>query len=240
MKRILITGITGNLGRAAAKYFGDEGWEVDGVSRSASLLHPAARGIKGVQMNSVFPVDLANWTETENYIQSRESEYDIVFMTHGTQQKVLISEFNWGNFEDIIGNNLNSAAILSMALMRYDKLNPSALVVYCSSIQASQPRAGRGLYAIAKSGLEALTRTMAVELAPEGRAIALRLGQMESTMKGITFTPEDEKAIREYTPLPWVSFEDTARLVLNLYAQPSISGEVIEISSLHKFGIWPK
>lgn len=221
MKRILVTGVTGNLGRAANNLFEGMGtWETVGVSRETGL-------------------DLNDWAKVVELVYNQNA-FDIVFMTHGTQQKRLIQDFDQDAWNDIVGNNLKSAAILSAALMRYNKINLGGLVVYCSSIQATQPRAGRGLYAIAKSGLEALTRAMAVEMAPGGRAVGLRLGQMAATMKGITFTEQDIKAIKPYTPLPWVEFYDIARLVYDLYHQPSLSGEVIEVSSLHKFSVWPK
>lgn len=219
-KRILVTGITGNLGKAAAKHFDETGWNVVGVSRGAGL-------------------DLTNWEATAQFIAG-QSPFDIVFMTHGVQRKVMIKEFNKDDLANILDNNLTSAMVLSSALLKYNGLNPGALVVYSSSIQATQPRAGRGLYCVAKAGLEALGRSMAVELDEGRRAIALRLGQMTGQMKGIHFDEAEAKRISKKTPLPWVAFDDMARFVLNLYYQLSISGEVIEISSGHKFSVWPE
>lgn len=220
MKRILITGNFGNLGTAAERLFTGAGWEVVGASRRS-----------GIQ--------LLNWVLVKNFI-AEQKPFDIVLMAHGTQKKVAIAEYNEYHWETIFENNLKSAVILSKSLLKAKKLNPGALVVYCSSIQATQPRAGRGLYAMAKSGLETLARSMAVEAAPEVRAMTLRLGQMEAQMEGPIFSEDEQREIKSRTPLPWVGFEDTARLVMNLYEQPSLSGEVFEISSLHKFSIWPE
>jgi NAD(P)-dependent dehydrogenase (short-subunit alcohol dehydrogenase family) len=231
--RILITGITGNLGKAAWNVFSDAGWQISGLSREKSISH------SGWATCVDSGVNLSYWQEVETFIDHAEP-FDLVFMTHGTQQKVMIPDFTQTAWERVVDNNLKSAAILSSALLKCGRLEPGCLVVYCSSIQATQPRAGRGLYAVAKGGLESLARTMAVELAPDGRAIALRLGQMAETMKGISFTPEDAEAIKGFTPLPWVNFENTARLVLNLYSQPSISGVIYDIDSLHHLSIWPQ
>lgn len=221
MKRILITGITGNLGRGAESVFAEVGgWHVEGVSRQTGL-------------------DLAAWGAVRQWAEYQDP-FDIVLMAHGVQKKVMISEFDQDSWAQVVDGNLKSAAILSMALVKYKLLNPGALVVYCSSIQATQPRAGRGLYAMAKGGLEVLGRAMAIELAPEARAMTLRLGQMQGQMAGIVFSEVERRKIMDRTPLPWVSFEDTTRLVMALYEQPSLSGEVWEISSLHKFNIWPE
>lgn len=240
MKRILITGITGNLGSAAAKVFTEANWEIGGISRS--------RPGESLQnyINWWDQIDLSNWHEIADWFWANSNQgksytqYDIVFMTHGVQTPCHIRDINLSIYQDIVSNNMLSAVILSRFLLEYEAIAPGGLVAFCSSIQATQPRAGRGLYAMAKAGLEGFMKTMAVEMAPTGRAVALRLGQMDGTMKGITFSDEARAAIEERTPLPWVSFEDTARLVAALYKQPSLSGEVIEISSMHKYSIWPK
>jgi len=220
-RRILITGgDTGNLGMAAYSVFAENGWSITTVGKSTGL-------------------DLTDWEATDVYANSLP-QYDVILMAHGTAKNVLISESTKTDWCETIGNNLESAFVLSSALLRQKKLNSGALVVYCSSIQATQPRTGRSLYAIAKIGLEALSRGMAVELAPYGRAMTLRLGQMTDQMAGIQFSEDEQQAINAKTPLAWVSFEDAARFVLNLYEQPSLSGETIEISSLHKFSVWPE
>lgn len=219
-KRILITGITGNLGQAANQTFEAEGWQVTGVSRATGI-------------------DLTDWSATSRYI-AKTAPFDIVFMTHGVQIPARLEELDKALWNNIIGNNLESALNLTVQLKRYDKVRPGGLIVYCSSIQATQPRVGRGLYAIAKAGLEALVRITAVEMGPEVRTVGLRLGQMAGVMKGITFDKAAVEAIKEYTPLPWVSFEETASLVLALYGQSSLTGEIIEVSSGHKFSVWPR
>lgn len=233
-KRILITGITGNLGQAAAKLFFKEGWDFHGVSRQKSV-----ESFDPPIWNTRLGLDLMDWAATGRYI-AKSDPFDIVFMTHGVQIPAKLEEMDRSLWQNIIGNNLESALNLTVQLKRYGKVNPGGLIVYCSSIQATQPREGRGLYAIAKAGLEALVRIAAVEFAPEVRTVGLRLGQMESQMKNVTFDAQAAAEIKEYTPLPWVSFEETARLVLALYGQSSLTGEIIEMSSGHKFSIWPK
>jgi NAD(P)-dependent dehydrogenase (short-subunit alcohol dehydrogenase family) len=218
-KRALITGITGNLGKAADKVFKAKGWETVGVSRGTGT-------------------NLSVWHHAAILV-SDHNPFDLVFMTHGLQIPCELEEMSEWEISEVIENNLTSSFNLTALLARDQKIKPGGLIVYCSSIQATQPRRGRGAYAVAKAGLEALTKIAAVEMAPAGRAICLRLGQMTGTMKGVEFSPEAVAEIGKNTPLPWVSFVDTAKLVLALYEQPSLSGEVIEVSSMHKFSIWP-
>lgn len=225
--RALITGSTGNVGSATAKLLLANGWEVIG----------AARHVDYDSGYDTHAVDLADPDEISQFIPRKK--FDLVVMTHGTQHGVEIGDpafESW--YKEIVDNNLTSAVHLTNHLIFNKLLNPGALIVYCSSIHATQPRKGRGPYSLAKAGLEALARVVAIEQAPTARAVALRLGQCSQPMKGIVFTPEQEAAIRDKTPLQWVEPAEVAALCLALYDQKSLTGETIEISSGHSLNIW--
>lgn len=227
-KRALVTGSTGNVGKATISLLLANGWEVVG----------AARHVDRDSGYDTCAVDLADPDKISQFI--RRQQFDLVVMTHGTQHGVEIGDpafESW--YLEIIDNNLTSAVHLTNHLLFNKLLNPGALIIYCSSIHATQPRAGRGPYAIAKAGLEALARVVAIEQADKGiRAVALRLGQMSQPMRGIVFTPEQEAAIKDKTPLQWVEPAEIAALCLSLYEQKSLTGETIEISSGHNLNIW--
>lgn len=225
--RALVSGATGNVGRACAELLTLQGWQVVGVSRGGS------------DLADYHAVDLSDIDAISQFIPSRQP-FDLAVMTHGTQHGVEIGDMEFsGWYKEILDNNLNSAVYLTDVLIGEGKLNPGALIVYCSSIHATQPRKGRGPYSVAKAGLEALARVVAIEQSGAGiRAVALRLGQMAQPMKGIVFTPEQEAAIKEKTPLQWVEPDEIAALCLSLYGQKSLTGETIEISSGHSLNIW--
>ena len=61
---------------------------------------------------------------------------------------------------------------------------------------------------------------------------------MTHTMRGITFSPEQVRQIESKIPLPWVAADEVAQFIFDLYDMSSLTGEVIEISSGHKFSIW--
>lgn len=229
--RALVTGISGNVGSATAKLLLANGWEVMGI----------ARHVDYKSGYDVHLVDLIYPHEISDFLY-QQAAFDLVIMTHGTQEPAIIGSDDFDViYQRVRANNLDSAVYLTDALIHFDKLNPGALIVYCSSIHATQPRASRGPYAIAKAGLEALARVVAIEQSGAGiRAVALRLGQMETPMRGIVFTPEQEAAIKECTPLKWVSPDEIAALCLALYEQKSLSGTVIDVDSVHSINVWPK
>ena len=221
-KTVLIAGATGNMGRACVKYTGEDiRWIPTLVSRDN--------------------LNLANWNRVMDFAERASTgPFDLVIMAHGTQTPCTLSnmtKFIWG---EIIENNLSSSAALITALIKSKKINPSALIVFISSIQATQPRAGRGAYAAAKAGIEGLMRATAVELFDiNARAIALRIAQMTEPMKGIKFTPDEILKINKIMPLGLVNPSSIAKLIFETYYnQPFITGEVIEISAGHNLNIW--
>jgi len=183
--------------------------------------------------------DLTDWQKTSNWIAETDG-FDLIVMAHGVQKTATMKDVDEELWMNIIGNNLNASASLTHALLEHDKVNDGALIVYFSSIQATQPREGRGLYGISKAGVEALARVVAVEN-PNIRTIALRLGQMTKAMRGIDFSDFQAQEIEKKTIRPWVDAQSVAKIIFNLYDNGmSMTGETVEISSGHKFSVWPK
>lgn len=241
--RILVTGATGNIGKAAIRLFLEQGWDVVGVSRTPfpSLanfhLDYTDLPLEYHQLSLCLDIDIARFLESQ-------APFDLVIVAHGVQQPAELGTANFiDTYYSVIDGNLTSAVYLTQQLIEQDKLNPNALIIYCSSIHATQPRKSRGPYAIAKAGLEALTRIVAVEGAGNWRAMALRLGQLEddgkpATMRGIRFSPEQLKALKGRCLTDWVQCDNVAKLCLGLYEQTEMSGAVIQMDSGHSLNIY--
>jgi len=75
-------------------------------------------------------------------------------------------------FEDLIGTNLKAPLFLSQACAPALRGTRGA-IVNVSDLYASRPLRGRAPYCAAKAGLEAATRVLALELAPDVRVNAV-------------------------------------------------------------------
>jgi NADP-dependent 3-hydroxy acid dehydrogenase YdfG len=222
-KHALITGITGNVGEACWNKF-EETYQVFGVSRKAGL-------VPG------FIADLSSPLAIKR-IAKKSPRYDLVIMAHGIQETASLSDRTYMlTYHEIVDNNLTACVSLTHALLAADRLADGALVVYCSSIQATQTRAGRSAYAIAKAGVEALARSLTVESGGKVRGVALRLGQLTKTMQGVTFTVDQLQTITGKLDLPLVSPDEVAELIMALTRIRSLTG-VIDFDSGHHVKIW--
>jgi len=249
-KSVLISGITGNVGSACAGFFygSPDMWDVYGISRFARYKDSeTARTQADLTMTrKSLRCDLTDWSDVNYSIDKLArivgpKSINLVIMAHGVQKLLTFtdgaSRLTSGWWDYVINGNLRSAAFLTSALLRTDLLSDDGLIVYCSSIQAYTPRAGRGVYAAAKAGLEAMSKAVAAEIAPR-RTVALRLGQLAHTMKGIEFTDEQRAELEKRSFLPWVDELDIAEFCEALYYQKSITGCVIDMDSGHGRNVW--
>jgi len=119
--------------------------------------------------------------------------------------------------------NTFSAIEISSVLIR-KKINGPSLknILFMSSIRTHQGESGYALYASSKGALEALGRSLAVELAPQIKVNTLVMGAVNTPMAKDYFSNPElmNKAINEY-PLGLGSVEDIAGIVSFLLSSNS-------------------
>ena len=217
-KRILITGAYGNLGQACMVEAGKQGWQAVGMSRRTGQ-------------------DLTNWLATDRFVRN-QAGFDLVMLAHGTHRIISSKDTTKSDYDYVVENNLEACVSVTTALLKAYKLNPGGLIVYCSSIQANHTRANRALYAAAKAGIEGYCRGISAELAGYGRAICLRLGQLQNQMSEIKLDQAEISRLQARCYTPWGQTADIARLIFQLYAQSSLTGCVLDIDSGQSNQIW--
>ena len=96
-------------------------------------------------------------------------------------------------------------------------------------IHAERPLKGYSVYTIAKAGLAALTRSLALELAPQVRVNGVAPGAIAWPEDG-QFDPDERRRILGTTPLGRVgSPEDIAQAVHFLACAPYVTGQILAV-----------
>jgi pteridine reductase len=132
------------------------------------------------------------------------------------------------HWEELMGSNLRAPLFLCQeaapALAQHE-----GCVVNIVDIHAERPLKGYPLYSIAKAGLAALTRSLAVELAPRVRVNGVAPGAIAWPEDG-QFDPAERSRILATTPLGRIgSPEDIAQAVHFLAAAPYVTGQIIAV-----------
>jgi pteridine reductase len=141
---------------------------------------------------------------------------------------VAVGEIEPSHWEELVGSNLRAPLFISQqAAPELAKREGS--IVNVVDIHADRPLKGYPIYSIAKAGLAALTRSLALELAPRVRVNGVSPGAIAWPDDG-QFDPAERGRILATTPLGRVGRpEDIAQAVHFLACAPYVTGQVIAV-----------
>ena len=199
----IVTGAAHGIGRAIAERFAAEGARVivnDVDTDAAEAVAAAIRGANGSalpveadvseqpQVDALFDVALAHFGTVDVLVNNAS-------LTN-TERHFLEADEGW--WERIIAVNLSSAFRCGQRAAQIMARHRRGVIINLSSGGASRAHRGNAAYDAAKGGVEALTRAMALDLAPYGvRVNALVPGSIDS--KGMD--PDTKRARGEAIPL---------------------------------------
>jgi pteridine reductase len=132
------------------------------------------------------------------------------------------------HWEELIGSNLRAPLFICQEAAP-ELAKQQGCIVNIVDIHAERPLRGYPLYSVAKAGLAALTRSLAVELAPAVRVNGVAPGAIAWPEDG-QVDPAERARIVATTPLARVgSPEDVAQAVHFLACAPYVTGQIIAV-----------
>jgi len=141
-----------------------------------------------------------------------------------------LGEIDEQHWNDLIGTNLKAPLLLAQAAAGELRRNHGA-IVNIVDIHAERPMRGHLLYSVAKSGLTALTRALAQEMAPQVRVNAVAPGVIMWPESAEWLDDEQRRKIIAHTLLKREGEpDDVARTVQFLLNDaPYITGQIIAV-----------
>lgn len=178
MKKVaLITGVAGGIGTAAARCLAEEGWYVIGVGRSI----PA--NVKTVHQfieADVSRVD--NWRKIASFVSKEKMRIDALVNNAAIQICKPLVETTPEEWDLLMAINVRSV-FLAVRYMHPFMRGDDGAIVIVSSVHALATSANIAAYAASKGALTALTRALAIELAPDRiRVNAILPGAVDTPM----------------------------------------------------------
>jgi len=158
----------------------------------------------------------------------RFARLDILVNNASAFYPTAIGQIELSHWEELIGSNLRAPLFLSQAAAPRLALAGGA-IVNIADIHAERPLKGYVVYSLAKAGLVALTRSLALELAPGVRVNAVAPGAIAWPEDG-QFEAAERARIVAGTPLARLgSAEEIARAVHFLCTAPFVTGQVLAV-----------
>jgi len=176
-KVVLITGVAGGIGSATARVFADAGWHVIGVARRQTDSLP---GVHHFILANVSDVDASQRIFAE--VAREEGRIDALINNAAIQICKPLVETTPEEWDAVMATNVRSVYLAvrhAYPLMRAH----GGAIVNVSSVHAIATSANIAAYAASKGALLALTRALAIELAPDGiRVNAILPGAVDTPM----------------------------------------------------------
>jgi len=178
MKRwALITGAAGGIGRATTELFAAEGWQTVAVDRRAAEAFPP--GVLFRKADVSIPEDVA---ALFLWLAQQTDRLDALVNNAAIQICKPLVDMSVQEWDTVMHSNLRSAFLT--ARHGHGLLRAAAgAIVNVSSVHAVATSRDIAAYAASKGGLVALTRAMALELAPDSiRVNAVLPGAVDTPM----------------------------------------------------------
>jgi NAD(P)-dependent dehydrogenase (short-subunit alcohol dehydrogenase family) len=177
----IVTGAGRGIGLATARLFATEGAHVVVAELDRALAREAAASVGPAAHPVVTDVTRAEDVETlVHEVETRFGRLDALVCNAGRPYQstpLAASEDDWQACLDL---NLKSAWLCARAAHPLLARSGSGSIVTVASAQGLRGRKNSFPYSAAKGGLLALTRTLAIEFAPQVRVNAVIPGQIES------------------------------------------------------------
>jgi NAD(P)-dependent dehydrogenase (short-subunit alcohol dehydrogenase family) len=228
----LVTGATSGIGREIALELAERVAEVVVHGRSAERGAETVREIESAGGRARFIAADLNDADDVRRLAAEAGPVDILVNNAGIYKFGATTEVSDATFDEHVNVNLRAPYILVQQLVPRMAERGAGAVINVSTVAASVPTSGAGIYGATKAGLEQLTRVWADEFGGSGvRVNAVAVGPTETP--GTAAVPGVLQAVAATTTLrrPAEASEIANAVVFLGSAEASyVNGAILQVS----------
>jgi len=218
-KKALVTGSSSGIGLAAAQAYIRHGATVVLSSERALSDCPAVAELTQGERAHYVQADLSKPGEPERLVAAawdKLNGLDVLVNNVGTYREPAFVDVSRRDFDFIFGLNVWSALAATQEFVRRGRAaKRGGRILLTTSLNGSRSEPAHTLYDASKGAINALTRQLAIELAPDGfTTVAIAPGLVETplTDMGLRSDPAVRQAILEQIPIRKIATVDDLAL----------------------------
>jgi NAD(P)-dependent dehydrogenase (short-subunit alcohol dehydrogenase family) len=234
-KTAIVTGASRGIGAGLVEAFLKEGYRVVGTSRNASQSLTASTSLVLVDG------DIGKQETAAAAVEAAIQHFgtiDVLVNNAGIYFSKPFTDFTTEDFNALVSTNLLGFLYITQLTVKQMLKQKSGCVVSMSASSADQPIAGinGSVPMITKGGLNAVTRSLAIEYAKEGiRFNAVAPGVVDTPMH--QNDPKD--SLKTLQPMgKMVEVKDVVDAVLYLAQAGDVTGEIVHVDGGAHAGRW--
>ncbi len=239
----IVTGGASGLGLATAKKFVENNIRTIIIGRNKENLTTVAAELGELCSYKVF--DLGQLKAIPQLVADITEEFgqiDILVNNAGINQKKPFTEVTDEDFQQVIHTNVTAVFALSREVVKTMLIHKSGCVINISSMAAQYGIPYVIAYTAAKTGIEGMTKAMAVELSPEGiRVNCVAPGFIATNMsaKALDNDPQRKQKVLSRTPMGKLGEpDDVAEAILYLASDAAkyLTGVILPVDGGNSIG----
>jgi len=201
-KHVLVTGGASGIGQAAAARFLEEGCAVCVLDRSAEARARVAQQLPG--LSGVIDADVSNLQQVQAAFAEaidRMGSVDVLINNAGISIRHSFLDITPNEWDQVLDINLKGVFYAAQTAARHMMDRGSGVILNTASTAGSTGYPHYADYSASKGGVIALTRAMAVELAPAVRVNAISPGYVLTPMQRAEYSDAMLDGVNRKIPL---------------------------------------
>jgi NADP-dependent 3-hydroxy acid dehydrogenase YdfG len=225
-KTVLVTGATSGIGKAIAEKFAQNGYNIVVTGRRAQRLQELKEQLENSGASCMaLPFDIRSRKACEEAIAGLPDAWKLIDIlvnnAGGAWGRDRLDLANIDDWDTMLDTNVKGLAYMTKAVVPGMIEHKSGHIINIGSIAGKEVYENGNMYCAAKFAVEALSKSMRVDLLPFGiRVTHVAPGAVETEFSMVRFKGDTEKAAAVYKGYQPLKPEDIADIVYYTAALP--------------------